>query len=121
MKNSIISLLFVFAAVCTTANTLSTSLKIGTYNIRFAGSSGDTGWKDWSQRKTYVAQTITTYDYDIIGLNECRGGVQLTNIQEMLDNTYNFVLYSDLQNPGAYNPILYKKDKFNLLNQMFSI
>lgn len=115
MKNSIIFILFVFAAVCTTANAFSTSLKVGTYNIRLAGSSGDTGWKDWSQRKTYVAQTITTYGYDIIGINECRGALQLTNMQEMLGDTYEFVLYSDLKNPGTYNPILYKKDKFNLL------
>ena len=115
MKNSILFFLFVFAAVCTTANTFSTSLKAGTYNIRFAGSSGDTGWKDWSQRKTNVALTITTYDYDIIGINECRGGVQLTSMQDMLGGTYNFVLYSNQQNPGGYNSILYKKDKFNLL------
>jgi endonuclease/exonuclease/phosphatase family metal-dependent hydrolase len=116
MKNSILFFLFVFAAVCTTANTFSTSFKVGTYNIRFAGASGDTGWKDWSQRKTYVAQTITSYDYDIIGLNECRGAVQLADMQDMLGDTFDFVLYSDLQYPGSYNPILYKKDKFNLLN-----
>lgn len=116
MRNSIISIFFVFAAVCTTANTFSNSLKVGTYNIRFAGASGDSGWKDWSQRKTYVAQTIISYDYDVIGINECRGVIQLTNMQEMLGDTYDFVLYGDLQNPESYNPILYKKDKFNLLN-----
>lgn len=116
MKNSILFFLFVFAAVCTTANTFSATLKVGTYNIRFAGASGDSGWKDWSQRKTYVAQTITSYDYDIIGLNECRGAVQLADMQDMLGDTFDFVLYSDLQYPGSYNPILYKKDKFNLLN-----
>ncbi len=115
MKNGVLILIFVFAAVSTTANTFSTSLKVGTYNIRVAGASGDSGWKDWSKRKTYIAQTITTYDYDVIGINECRGGVQLSNIQEMLSDTYNFVLYSDMQNPGVYNPILFKKDKFNLL------
>ncbi len=119
MRNKILAIFFVFAAVYTAANASSISLKVGTYNIRAAGSSGDAGWKDWSQRKTYVAQTITTYDYDIIGINECRGGVQLTTMQEMLGNTYNFVLYSDqhavVGYPECYNPILYKKDKFNLL------
>lgn len=62
-----------------------------------------------------MAQTITTYNYDIIGINECRSGVQLTSMQEMLSGIYDFVLYSDKNNPAGYNPILYKKDKFILL------
>lgn len=115
MKNRILTIFFVFAVGCTTAHASSTSLKIGTYNIRYAGSSGDTGWKDWSQRKMYVAQTITTYDYDIIGINEIRFGVQLTNMQDMLGDTYDFVLYSDQQKTAGYNSILYKKNKFHLL------
>ena len=89
------------------------TLKVGTYNIRSAGSSGDTGWKDWSRRKSYVAQTITAYDYDIIGLNECRSGSQLSSLQEMLGSIYDFVLYND--GNTVYNPILYKKDMFTLL------
>ncbi|MCQ2113495.1 MAG: endonuclease/exonuclease/phosphatase family protein [Bacteroidaceae bacterium] len=117
MKKSLFILL-TFVAVSAAANV--SSLKVGTYNIRFAGSYGDTGWKDWSSRKTYVARTVTTYDYDIIGMNECRGGVQLTDLQTMLGDTYAFVLYNDQHAvpgyPEGYEPILYKKDKFLLLD-----
>lgn len=105
-------MLIVFAAVFSAANA-SLAFKVGTYNIRYYGASGDTGWKDWTSRRAYVVQTITKYDYDLIGLNECRGGPQLDYMVENLASDYAYVNIDD--DHGGYNPIFFKKDKFELL------
>lgn len=99
-------MLFVFAAVFSAVNA-SVPLKVGTYNIRYYGASGDTGWKDWTTRRLYVVQTITKYDYDIIGLNECRGGPQLEYMVENLGTDYAYVCLDDMYN--GYNPIFSRK------------
>ncbi len=95
-----------------------TTVNVGTYNIR-CPSSGDTGERDWNVRKPAVVQTITDNAYDIIGLNECHGGAILGYLEEQLTD-YTFVKYSDLKTPGTtgenFNPILFLKAKFDLLD-----
>ncbi len=95
-----------------------TTLNVGTYNIR-CPSNGDTGERDWNVRKPAVVQTVKDNAYDIIGLNECHGGAILSYLEEQLTD-YTFVKYSDLKNPGTtsenFNPILFLKAKFDLLD-----
>ena len=95
-----------------------TTLVVGTYNIR--GPNGnDTGERDWNQRKAAVVQTIQDNNYDIIGLNECHGGAIIGYLEEQLGD-YAFVKYSDLKSPGTttenFNPVLYLREKFDLLD-----
>ena len=100
-----------FVAVAMAQNT---TLNVGTYNIR-CPSSGDTGERDWNMRKEAVAKTISTYAYDVVGLNECHGATIIGYLEEQL-----FVKYSDLKNPGTtgenFNPILFLTSKFDLLD-----
>ena len=104
-----------FAAV---ALAQTTTLNVGTYNIR-CPSSGDTGERDWGMRKAAVVQTVKDYRYDIVGLNECHGGAILQYLKDQLAD-YTFVTYSDLVKPGTtsenFNPILFLTDKFDLLD-----
>lgn len=95
-----------------------TTLKVGTYNIRVPNSS-DTGERDWSLRRESVVKTITTYNYDIIGLNECHGGAVMDYLEGQLSD-YTFIKYSDQQSIGTiyenFNPILFLTSKFELIN-----
>ena len=111
MKRIFLTLITLFAL---TASFAASGIKLGTYNIRYAGASGDTGWKDWSVRKEFVVQTITKYDYDLIGMNEVRQGVQLNYLIEQLGASYDYTLQNDEH--GGYNPIFFKKDKFELMD-----
>ena len=112
---SVLSLLCQLSATVALAQT---TLNVGTYNIR-CPSSSDTGERDWSVRRSAVVQTIQDNAYDIIGLNECHGGAILSYLEEQLAD-YTFVKYSDLKNQGTtsenFNPILFLKDKFDLLD-----
>lgn len=94
------------------------TLKVGTFNIRVPNSS-DTGERDWSLRRESVVKTITTYNYDVIGLNECHGGAVIAYLEEQLPE-YTFVKYSDQQNIGTisenFNPILFLTSKFELID-----
>ena len=104
-----------FAAV---ALAQTTTLNVGTYNIR-CPSNGDTGERDWNQRRDAVVQTLKDNAYDIVGLNECHGGAILSYIEQQLTD-YTVVKYSDQKSPGTtaenFNPIFFRTSKFELLD-----
>ena len=83
----------------TVALAQTTTLNVGTYNIR-CPSNGDTGERDWSQRRDAVVQTLKDNAYDIVGLNECHGGPILAYIEQQLTD-YTVVKYSDQKSPGT--------------------
>ena len=122
MTNSIRRLLLLQALFCqlfaAVALAQSTTLNVGTYNIR-CPSNGDTGERDWNMRKGAVVQTLTSYAYDIVGLNECHGGAILSYLEQQLPQ-YTFVKYSDGVKPGTtgenFNPVLFLTSKFDLLD-----
>ncbi|MDO5446572.1 MAG: endonuclease/exonuclease/phosphatase family protein [Prevotellaceae bacterium] len=114
MRGGRILLTTTLLAFIMTLTASATDIKLGTYNIRYAGAYGDSGWKDWSVRKEFVVKTITDYDYDIIGMNEVRTGVQLNYMIENLGSAYDYYLSNDEH--GGYNPIFFKKDKFEMMD-----
>lgn len=114
------------AILCAFLSTLSTvgiagntTFNVGCFNIRFK-TNADQGELSWDNRKSYVAQTITAFKYDIIGVNEMNAGSQQEDMKSLLPE-YTFVEWggnsSTVPNQGTINAILYRTDKFDLLEE----
>jgi endonuclease/exonuclease/phosphatase family metal-dependent hydrolase len=91
-----------------------TAIKVMTYNIRF--DNPDDGVNQWSQRKQKVFDLLRTYNPDILGLQEA-----LTHQIEDITaaNGYIFVGVGrdDGKKKGEYSPILFRKDRFEIVEQ----
>lgn len=89
-------------------------LNILSFNIRLDLASD--GANQWANRKDYAIDMIRFYDTDIFGAQE----VLLNQLNDMLNNLPEFdyigVGRDDGQTKGEYIPILYRKDKFELLD-----
>lgn len=99
------------------ANT--TTLNVGCFNIRFK-TSADQGELSWDNRKSYVARTIIDFKYDIVGVNEMNAGSQQEDMKNLLPQ-YSFVEWggnsSTVPNQGTINAVLFRTDKFDLLDE----
>ena len=97
------------------ANT--TTLNVGCFNIRFK-TTADQGELSWDNRKSYVARTIIDFKYDIVGVNEMNAGSQQEDMKSLLPE-YSFVEWggnsSTVPNQGTVNAVLFRTDKFDLL------
>ncbi len=88
-------------------------ITIMTYNIRVAF---DTGENSWDNRKEMVASTIKKYNADILGLQEVLKK-QLDDLLNLLpEYSYVGVGRDDGKDEGEYSPILYRKDRFEILS-----
>ncbi len=99
------------------ANT--TTLNVGCFNIRFK-TTADQGELSWDNRKSYVARTIIDFTYDIVGVNEMNAGSQQEDMKSLLPE-YSFVEWggnsSTVPNQGTVNAVLFRTDKFDLLEE----
>lgn len=99
------------------ANT--TTLNVGCFNIRFK-TTADQGELSWDNRKSYVARTIIDFKYDIVGVNEMNAGSQQEDMKSLLPE-YSFVEWggnsSTVPNQGTVNAVLFRTDKFDLLEE----
>jgi len=87
--------------------------RCGTYNIRVAGASADTGERAWDSRKAALVSVLRdSMCFDVVGLNEVRQ-TALDYLKQQLGSTYTFVGNSSY----IKNQILYRKDKYTLLDQ----
>jgi endonuclease/exonuclease/phosphatase family metal-dependent hydrolase len=88
-------------------------LNVMTYNIRYATEND--GVNAWSVRKTKVFELIKKYDPDLIGVQEALHS-QLTDILDACpEYAYVGVGRDDGKAAGEFSAILYKKDKFVIL------
>lgn len=101
--------------------------RFANYNIRYVNASnGDTGQKLWANRRQYVVQNITGYDFDIVGMEEVTGNNRdattgKSQLQDLRDMLTGYADYS-VEREGksySYNSIFYKTTKYTLLNQGF--
>lgn len=99
------------------ANT--TTLNVGCFNIRFK-TTADQGELSWDNRKSYVARTIIDFKYDIVGVNEMNAGSKQEDMKSLLPE-YSFVEWggnsSTVPNQGTVNAVLFRTDKFDLLEE----
>jgi endonuclease/exonuclease/phosphatase family metal-dependent hydrolase len=91
------------------------SLKVMTYNIRFDNPAD--GVNQWANRKEKVVGLIKKYDPDIFGVQEALHH-QLEDITTNLkDYTYVGVGRDDGKRKGEFSAIVFKKDRFEVLEQ----
>ncbi len=91
------------------------SLVAMTYNIRYAS------WADWQHswesRKDMVASTIRFHEADIIGMQEAFPR-QVKDLEGMLpDHDWFGVGREDGRNLGEFNPIFFRKNRFEIIEQ----
>ncbi|MFY7826192.1 MAG: endonuclease/exonuclease/phosphatase family protein [Flectobacillus sp.] len=90
----------------------SQTLNVATYNLRL-NTSGD-GINAWPNRKEEVKKLIRYHEFDIFGTQEGFVG-QLKDLVEMPEYTYTGVGRDDGKEAGEHSAIVYRKDKFKLL------
>jgi endonuclease/exonuclease/phosphatase family metal-dependent hydrolase len=112
MKNSInILLLFIALGACTNSNT--PVLRVATYNIR--QDTPHDSLNAWSYRKEAVKALIQYHDFDIVGTQE--GFLhQIQDLSQIPGYTYFGVGRDDGEEKGEHSAIVYKKEKFKLLD-----
>ncbi len=93
------------------------SLRIASYNIQYDNKNQSPD-SEWANRKNIFKELVQKYDFDIIGAQEPYLR-QLNDIKELLPG-YDYIGVSiDGETTGLnkhYTPILYKKDKFEILD-----
>lgn len=89
------------------------SIKWGTFNIRYDNPADSIN--GWEYRKDSVADFIKDNSIDVIGLQEVLNN-QLTDLKDRLPEYGSTgVGRDDGKEKGEYAPILYRKDKFELM------
>ncbi len=89
------------------------SINVMTFNIRIDNPKD--GKQNWQYRKNNVLRMINFYDLDIIGMQEVF--IQPLNFLKGNLKQYNVIGVGkdDGKEKGSFNPIFYKKDKFEEL------
>lgn len=88
-------------------------LKVATYNLRMDTPSDSAN--AWPHRKEAVKALIRYHDFDIVGTQE--GFLhQLKDVCELAEYTYSGSGREDGKDAGEHSAILYKKDKFTILD-----
>lgn len=120
IKYRLFAILWVFLPTIPTVSVANTTtLNVGCFNIRFK-TTADQGELSWDNRKSYVARTIIDFKYDIVGVNEMNAGSQQEDMKSLLPE-YSFVEWggnsSTVPNQGTVNAVLFRTDKFDLLEE----
>lgn len=108
---------FALAAILTTAFTQENkmcTLKVATFNLRMDTPSD--GENAWTYRKEKVKGLIRFHDFDICGTQEGFKH-QLDDILELENYAYVGVGRDDGKDAGEHSAILYKKDRFDVLEK----
>jgi len=95
---------------------LQASYVIGTYNIRVQ-TTADTGAMDWTNRKEYVARSISESGMDVCGLNEVKSTPKKDLAKLLTDYTVEYWGRDSWQisNSGEGVGIAFRKDKLTKL------
>jgi endonuclease/exonuclease/phosphatase family metal-dependent hydrolase len=106
---------FVFLLMLVSFSATAQSLKVMTYNIRYATEQD--GINAWSKRQNKVFELMKREDPAIIGLQEALQ----SQIKDILKNLkeYDFIGVGrdDGKTKGEYSPILYKKSLYKIVEQ----
>ncbi len=91
------------------------SFKVMTYNLRFDTPSD--GPNEWGKRKHKVLELLDKYNPDILGVQEALLH-QIRNITSVRkDYTFVGVGRDDGRQGGEYSALIFKKDRYQLLDQ----
>ncbi len=90
----------------------SQSIKVMSYNIRYAAASD--GDNVWENRKEKLPALIQKYDPDLVGLQEAMHHQLMDILKALPQYSYIGVGRDDGKEKGEYSAILYKKDRFTV-------
>lgn len=131
MKRLIFNLIFLFFALnLVTCNaevakedlifSNSDTLHIATYNVRIK-TMGDTNERAWDKRQSFVAQLISSYRFDVFGVQELVNIAQEKDLNKLLPS-YNCFSKGRDNNEGTSGErlsIYYNKNRFNVIDSGF--
>lgn len=90
------------------------SLNIMTFNIRY--NTANDGENQWSKRKENLASMLPFYDVDICGMQEALVGQIRDVVSAQPQYAYLGVGRDDGKEAGEFSPILYHKERFEVLS-----
>lgn len=90
------------------------TLQVMTFNIRY--NTAQDGENQWSKRKENLASMLPFYEVDICGMQEALVGQIRDVVNAQPQYTYLGVGRDDGKEGGEFSPILYRKDKFEVLS-----
>ncbi|MEO8398607.1 MAG: endonuclease/exonuclease/phosphatase family protein [Ignavibacteriaceae bacterium] len=116
MKNLILILFIVFTIKANPNKNIKNDIMIVmTYNIRYAGDEKAERINSWNNRKELVARMIRFHHADLIGVQEALIN-QLEDLIKLLpEYRWIGVGRDDGKQKGEFSAILYRKDRFELL------
>lgn len=91
------------------------NLTVGSYNIRLDAEDDVRNGNGWTRRAPYLTQLVAFNDFDIIGMQEVLYHQLQYVLKALPQYEYTGVGRDDGRQAGEFSPILYKKDKFELL------
>lgn len=131
MKRLIFNLFFLFSAfnlVTCKAEVVkedlifsnSDTLHIATYNVRIK-TTGDTNERSWDKRKSFVAQLISSYRFDVFGVQELVNLAQEKDLNKLLPSykCYSKGRDNNEGTSGERLSIYYNKNRFNVIDSGF--
>lgn len=89
-------------------------LQVMSYNIKYA--TEEDGENSWSKRKEHLCRVISSYDPDILGVQEARRG-QLEFLKKKLKTYLYFGVGREGGEKGLFNAIFYKADLFETVEE----
>ena len=92
------------------------TLTVASYNLRNANPKDAAQGNGWAQRCPVIADLVRFHDFDIFGAQEVLHGQLLDLLAVLPDYDYIGVGRDDGVEKGEYAPILYKRDRFRLLD-----
>ncbi len=109
-------LTFIFLLLTTTFIQAQT-LRVATYNLRYANAGDSVKGNGWAQRQPVIAGLIRFHDFDVFGVQEALHR-QLTGLQAKLPGyAWLGVGRDDGRQAGEYAAIFYKTSRFKVLQQ----
>jgi endonuclease/exonuclease/phosphatase family metal-dependent hydrolase len=86
-------------------------IRVMTFNIRYA--EADDGENGWNQRRRLALARIRAFDPDLLGMQECSAGAQLSYVRRHLpDRDFLGVRTRDPDWPTELAPVFVKRDAF---------
>lgn len=87
-------------------------INVATFNIRHSGDKGKTAWE---VRAPNIKKIIDKYGFDIFGMQEPRAG----QLQDLLKDNPAYAAVGEGRDGGVkgeFTPIMYKKDRFEVID-----
>lgn len=97
--------------------------RFANFNVRYVNANnGDTGDRLWANRRNYVAQIVTDYDFDIVAMEELTGNnkdavtgkSQIDDLKDLLPG-YTMIAYERENKKYSYTGLMYKTNKYTCL------